>query len=239
MHIFASFIHPSIIPWALARWCPMPVWLSISTVHDPVQSYRESLCPSGTILWCHTTTPYLVFLSVSVPPWPQTPHPSPVTCLPSCRYVQTGWASSPWWVVQCSSCFQLVFAPPHLMPVNVQDSFHLISSANSKSLYFFLNVSQAYSNTLITHVLIMLLLVSVLKCLLFHIVLNPAITSVALTILFYSAATQSPTEAKQGWAWSVPGWKTSWENLLLLEEVLVTPTGGAHPVVCVGPNAPV
>ncbi len=21
-----------------------------------------------------------------------------------------------------------------------------------------------------------------------------------------------PTEAKQGWAWSVPGWETSWEN---------------------------
>ncbi len=26
---------------------------------------------------------------------------------------------------------------------------------------------------------------------------------------------------------------------LLLEEVLVRPAGGAHPVVCVGPNAPV
>ncbi len=26
---------------------------------------------------------------------------------------------------------------------------------------------------------------------------------------------------------------------LLLEEVLVMPAGGAHPVVCVGPNAPV
>ncbi len=26
---------------------------------------------------------------------------------------------------------------------------------------------------------------------------------------------------------------------LLLEEVLVSPAGGAHPVVCVGPNAPV
>ncbi len=25
---------------------------------------------------------------------------------------------------------------------------------------------------------------------------------------------------------------------LLLEEVLVRPAGGAHPVVCVGPNAP-
>jgi len=26
---------------------------------------------------------------------------------------------------------------------------------------------------------------------------------------------------------------------LLLEEVLVRPAGGAHPVVCVGPNTPV
>ncbi len=26
---------------------------------------------------------------------------------------------------------------------------------------------------------------------------------------------------------------------LLLEEVLVRPAGGAHPVLCVGPNAPV
>ncbi len=44
-----------------------------------------------------------------------------------------------------------------------------------------------------------------------------------------------PTEAKQGWAWSVPGWETSW----LLEEVLVRPAGGAHPVVCVDPKTPV
>ncbi len=35
------------------------------------------------------------------------------------------------------------------------------------------------------------------------------------------------TETKQGWA------------SLLLEEVLVRPAEGAHPVVCVGPNAPV
>ncbi len=29
------------------------------------------------------------------------------------------------------------------------------------------------------------------------------------------------------------------ETRLLLEEVLVRPAGGAHPVVCVGPNTPV
>ncbi len=27
-----------------------------------------------------------------------------------------------------------------------------------------------------------------------------------------AAQDRSPTEAKQGWAWSVPGWETSWEN---------------------------
>ncbi len=49
-----------------------------------------------------------------------------------------------------------------------------------------------------------------------------------------------PTEAKQGWAWSVPGWETSWEKLgCCWKKVLVRPAGGAHPVVCVGPNAPV
>ncbi len=33
-------------------------------------------------------------------------------------------------------------------------------------------------------------------------------------MLTYHPAAQdwSPTEAKQGWAWSVPGWETSWEN---------------------------
>ncbi len=27
-----------------------------------------------------------------------------------------------------------------------------------------------------------------------------------------AAQDRSPTEAKQGWVWSVPGWETSWEN---------------------------
>ncbi len=48
-----------------------------------------------------------------------------------------------------------------------------------------------------------------------------------------------PTEAKQGWAWSLPGWETPGKTRLLLEEVLVRPAVGAYPVVCVGPNAPV
>ncbi len=49
-----------------------------------------------------------------------------------------------------------------------------------------------------------------------------------------------PTEAKQGWAWSVPGWETSWEKLgCCWKRWLVRPAGGAHPVVCVGPNTPV
>ncbi len=48
-----------------------------------------------------------------------------------------------------------------------------------------------------------------------------------------------PTEAKQGWSWSVPGWVPPGKTRLLLEEVLVRPAGGAHPVVCLDPNSPV
>jgi len=33
--------------------------------------------------------------------------------------------------------------------------------------------------------------------------------------------------------------RPSGKTRLLLEEVLLRPAGGAHPVVCVGPNAPV
>ncbi len=33
--------------------------------------------------------------------------------------------------------------------------------------------------------------------------------------------------------------ETPGKTRLLLEKVLVRPAGGAHPVVCVGPNAPV
>ncbi len=54
-----------------------------------------------------------------------------------------------------------------------------------------------------------------------------------------AAQDQLPTEAKQGGAWSEPGWETPGKTRLLLEEMLVRPAGGAHPVVCVGPNAPV
>ncbi len=36
-----------------------------------------------------------------------------------------------------------------------------------------------------------------------------------------------------------PGKTSVSVSVLLLEEVLVRPAGGAHPVVCVGPNAPV
>ncbi len=55
-----------------------------------------------------------------------------------------------------------------------------------------------------------------------------------------AAQDRLPTEAKQGWAAGQyldgrPPGKTR----LLLEEVLVRPAGGAHPVVCVGANAPV
>ncbi len=33
--------------------------------------------------------------------------------------------------------------------------------------------------------------------------------------------------------------RSPWYNCYASEEVLVRPAGGAHPVVCVGPNAPV
>ncbi len=47
-----------------------------------------------------------------------------------------------------------------------------------------------------------------------------------------------PTEAKQGWAGQYLDGRPPGKTRLLLEEVLVRPAGGAHPVVCVGPNAP-
>ncbi len=61
----------------------------------------------------------------------------------------------------------------------------------------------------------------------------------SLPQLYHPAAQDRlPTEAKRGWAWSVPGWPIG-KTRLLLEKVLVRPARGAHPVVCVGPNAPV
>ncbi len=45
-----------------------------------------------------------------------------------------------------------------------------------------------------------------------------------------------PTEAKQGWAGQYLDGRPPGKTRLLLEEVLVRPAGGAHPVVCVGPN---
>ncbi len=44
-----------------------------------------------------------------------------------------------------------------------------------------------------------------------------------------------PTEAKQGWAGQFLDGRPPEKTSLLLEEVLVS----VHPVVCVGPNAPV
>ncbi len=43
-----------------------------------------------------------------------------------------------------------------------------------------------------------------------------------------------PTEAKQGWAGQYLDGRPPGKTRLLLEEVLVRPAGGAHPVVCVG-----
>ncbi len=54
-----------------------------------------------------------------------------------------------------------------------------------------------------------------------------------------TAQDRLPTEAKQGWAGQYLDGRPPGKTRLLLEEVLVRPAGGAHPVVCVGPNAPV
>ncbi len=48
-----------------------------------------------------------------------------------------------------------------------------------------------------------------------------------------------PTEFKQGWAGQYLDGRPPGKTRLLLEEVLVMPAGGTHPVVCVGPNTPV
>ncbi len=58
--------------------------------------------------------------------------------------------------------------------------------------------------------------------------------------LYHPAAQDRlPTEAKQGWAGQYLDGRPPGKTRLLLEEVLVRPAGGAHPVVCVGPYAPV
>ncbi len=48
-----------------------------------------------------------------------------------------------------------------------------------------------------------------------------------------------PIEAKQDWAGQYLDGRPPGKTRLLLEEVLVRPAGDAHPVVYVGPNAPV
>ncbi len=53
------------------------------------------------------------------------------------------------------------------------------------------------------------------------------------------AKDQLPTEAKQGWAGQYLDGRPPGKTRLLLEGVLVRPAGGAHPAVCVCPNAPV
>ncbi len=54
-----------------------------------------------------------------------------------------------------------------------------------------------------------------------------------------AAQDRFPTEAKQGWAGLYLDGRPPGKTRFLLEEVLVRPAGGAHPAVCVGPNAPV
>ncbi len=51
-----------------------------------------------------------------------------------------------------------------------------------------------------------------------------------------AAQDRLPTEAKQGWAGQYLDGRPPGKTRLLLEEVLVRPAGGAHPVICVGPK---
>ncbi len=60
-----------------------------------------------------------------------------------------------------------------------------------------------------------------------------------LKIILWVSQSLANTEAKQGWAGQYPDGRPPGKTRLLLEEVLVRPAGGALPVVCVGPNAPV
>ncbi len=75
-------------------------------------------------------------------------------------------------------------------------------------------------------------------------------SSVYLILIFYdqsqtishSHITLQPKTGcplKQGWAGQYLDGRPPEKTRVLLEEVLVRPAGGAHPVVCVGPNAPV
>ncbi len=71
-----------------------------------------------------------------------------------------------------------------------------------------------------------------------------SIISIHLNVIYqqpYHPAAQDwlPTEAKQGWAGQYLNGRPPGKTRLLLEEVLVRPAGGAHSVVCVGPNTPV
>ncbi len=54
-----------------------------------------------------------------------------------------------------------------------------------------------------------------------------------------AAQDRLPTEAKQGWVGQYLDGRPPVKTRLLLEEVLLRPAGGAHHVVCDGPNAPV
>jgi len=87
----------------------------------------------------------------------------------------------PWSAEQHFFWFQVVALSPHSL-FYVANVYAVFSSSTSfqmpavnLSLFLSVHVSHAYSNTLITHVLIMLSLVFVLICFLFHTVLNPSI----------------------------------------------------------------
>ncbi len=72
----------------------------------------------------------------------------------------------------------------------------------------------------------------------------PEVVSLTLHIFYGSHITLQPkTGCPLKLSRAEPGQyldgRSPGKTRLLLEEVLVRPAGGAHPVVCVGPNAPV
>ncbi len=112
----------SFIQWVLARGVQCPSDSPFPLCRSCAILLRE--CMS---IWHHSlmsSNHSLLGLPLRVRP-SMIPNTTPFTSPPSCRYVQTGWASSPRWVVQCSSCSNSsshLHICDFLMPVNVQDS---------------------------------------------------------------------------------------------------------------------
>lgn len=74
------------IPWACARWCPMPPQQLVSTLNGPAPWCRVFARLSNATLLCRPSALCLVFPSCVVHQWFHTPCLSPTGCRPSYRY---------------------------------------------------------------------------------------------------------------------------------------------------------